>query len=93
MTKERSVSVRDAIADTPAEAESMKRRAALMVALKEHNEREKLSQSQTAKMFGVTQPSVSDLMRGKIDLFSVDSLVNMAAAAGPHTEKHVTTAS
>ncbi|MEO8926480.1 MAG: XRE family transcriptional regulator [Caulobacteraceae bacterium] len=35
-----------------------------------------------AKLFGVTQPRVSDLMRGKIELFSLDTLVNMLAAAG-----------
>ena len=82
MTKERFASVWDAIADTPAEAENMKLRSALMMALKDHIEREKLSQSQTAKLFGVTQPRVSDLMRGKIDKFSLDALVNIAAAAG-----------
>jgi predicted XRE-type DNA-binding protein len=39
-----------------------------------------LSQAQIAKLFGVTQPRVSDLMRGKIDVFGLDALVNMAAA-------------
>jgi predicted XRE-type DNA-binding protein len=57
-----------------------------MMALKEHIARKGLTQSQAAKVFGVTQPRVSDLMRGKIDLFGLDSLVNMAAAAGLHVE-------
>ena len=92
MTKERFASVWDAIADTPAEAENMKLRSALMMALKDHIQRRKLSQSQAAKLFGVTQPRVSDLMRGKIDLFGLDSLVNMAAAAGLRVEMHVKTA-
>lgn len=48
-----------------------------------------LSQSQAAKLFGVTQPRVSDLMRGKINLFGMDALVNMAAAAGLRIEMHV----
>ena len=40
-------------------------------------------------MFGVSQPRVSDLMRGKITLFSLDMLVNMVAAAGLHVEIRV----
>ena len=48
-----------------------------------------LSQSQAAKLFGVTQPRVSDLMRGKIELFGIDTLVNMLAAAGLHVEVRV----
>ena len=40
---------------------------------------------QAARLFGVTQPRVSDLMRGKVDLFSLDTLVNMLTAYdGPH---------
>ena len=82
-------SVWDAIEDTPAQAENMRLRSSLMIALKEHTAREGLSQSQAAKVFGVTQPRVSDLMRGKIDLFGIDSLVNMLAAAGLHVEVRV----
>jgi predicted XRE-type DNA-binding protein len=87
--KQRFDSVWDAIEDTPAQAENMRLRSALMIALKEHIAREGLSQSQAAKVFGVTQPRVSDLMRGKIDLFGLDSLVNMLAAAGLHVEMRV----
>ena len=39
-------------------------------------------QAQAASLFGVTQPRISDLMRGKIELFSLDRLVDMAAIAG-----------
>jgi predicted XRE-type DNA-binding protein len=60
-----------------------------MMALKDHITSEGLSQSQAAKVFGVTQPRVSDLMRGKVELFGLDSLVNMLAAAGLHVEMHV----
>ncbi len=86
MSKERFDSVWDAIEDTPEEAANMKIRSALMLALKEHIARAGLSQSQAAKLFGVTQPRISDLMRGKISLFGLDSLVNMAAAAGLYVE-------
>lgn len=89
MSNERFASVWDAIEDTPAQAENMKLRSALMMALKAHISRAKLSQSQAAKLFGVTQPRVSDLMRGKIEVFGLDSLVNMTAAAGMHVEMRV----
>jgi predicted XRE-type DNA-binding protein len=82
MSNKRFANVWDAIEDTPAAADNMKLRSALMIALKKHIEREGLSQVQAAKLLGVTQPRVSDLMRGKIDLFGIDSLVNMLSAAG-----------
>lgn len=89
MSKERFASVWDAIEDTPEAAENMKLRSALMMALKEHIVRAGLSQAQAAKLFGVTQPRVSDLMRGKINLFALDALVNMAASAGLHVEMRI----
>jgi predicted XRE-type DNA-binding protein len=82
-------SVWDAIEDTPAEAENMKLRSCLMMALKEQIARTGMSQSQAAKLLGVTQPRVSDLMRGKINLFGLDALVNMATVAGLHVEMRV----
>lgn len=72
-------------------AESMKLRLELMSALKEHISRAQLSQSQAAKLLGVTQPRISDLTRGKVDLFGLDALVNMAATAGLRVEMHVRT--
>ena len=89
MSKKQFVSVWDAIEDTPEEAENMKLRSSLMVALKAHMARVGLSQSEAAKIFGVTQLRVSDLVRGKINLFGLDALVNMAAAAGLHVEMTV----
>jgi predicted XRE-type DNA-binding protein len=89
MINEQFASVWDAIEDTPEEAENMKLRSGLMMALKGHVDHLGLSQSQAAKLFGVTQPRVSDLMRGKINLFGLDALVNMAAAAGLHVEMRV----
>jgi predicted XRE-type DNA-binding protein len=92
MKNQRFASVWDAIEDTPEEAENMKLRSSLMIALKSHLNKTGLSQAQAAKLFGVTPPRVSDLMRGKINLFGLDSLVNMAVAAGLHVELHVTDA-
>ncbi len=82
MRNKRFSSVWDAVEDTPEDAENMKLRSSLMMALKTHLISSGLSQAQIAKLFGVTQPRVSDLLRGKINLFGLDALVNMAVAAG-----------
>jgi predicted XRE-type DNA-binding protein len=84
--RQKFASVWDAIEDTPAEAENMKLRSTLMMALKNHIVSTGLSQSEAAKLLSVTQPRLSDLMRGKINLFAIDTLVNMAAAAGLNVE-------
>jgi predicted XRE-type DNA-binding protein len=59
--------------------------------LKDHIARTGLSQSE-AKLLGVTQPRISDLMRGKIELFGLDTLVNMIGAAGLHVEMRISDA-
>ncbi|KPC38491.1 Uncharacterized protein AC496_5540 [Pseudomonas savastanoi pv. glycinea] len=51
-----------------------------------------LSQADAAQLFNVTQPRISELQRGKIDLFSVDRLINMLAQGGMHVEVSVKTA-
>jgi predicted XRE-type DNA-binding protein len=89
MNKQRHASVWEAIEDTPAEVENLKLRSALMIALKAHVADTEMSQAQAARLLGVTQPRVSDLMRGKINLFGLDALVNMAAAAGLRVEMHI----
>ena len=75
-------SVWDAIEDTPQAAASMQARASLMMHLTEAIRLQGLTQTQAATRFGVTQPRISDLMRGKIELFSLDTLMDMAATAG-----------
>ena len=86
MRKRRFASVWDAIEDTPAEAANMKTRAELMIAVAEFIRAKRLTQAAAARLFGVSQPRVSDLMRGKMELFSVDTLVNMLAIAGVRVE-------
>ena len=44
-----------------------------------------LKQAEAAGLLGVTQPRVSDLMRGRIDLFSIDTLIDMLARLGVRT--------
>ena len=68
---------------------NLKLRSSPMLALKKHLAQNNISQAQAAKLFDVTQPRISDLIRGKISLFSLDALVNMAAAAGLHVEIRV----
>ncbi len=41
-----------------------------------------LKQAEAAKVLRVTQPRVSDLLRGRIDLFSTDALIDMLARLG-----------
>jgi predicted XRE-type DNA-binding protein len=92
MTDERYASVWDAIEADPGQAENMKLRSRLMMALRDHIAQEKLSQAAAAELLGVTQPRISDLVRGKVDLFSLDTLVKMLAAAGLHVELRVAAA-
>ena len=66
------------------EAEHLKLRAQLMDAVRQVIQQRDLTQAQAAKLLGVTQPRISDLMRGKIDLFSMDTLVSMLALGGMH---------
>lgn len=87
MSKEqRFASVWDAIEDTPQQAVSMRARSALMMELESIIKQRGMTQAEAAALFGITQPRVSDLMRGKINLFSLDCLIDMATVAGlePH---------
>lgn len=74
------------VAEDTGQTASMKLRSKLMTELKEYIYREHLSQSQAAKVFGVTQPRISDLTRGKVELFGLDALVNMASTVGLRVE-------
>jgi predicted XRE-type DNA-binding protein len=64
------------------EAENLKLRAMLMVELEKHIREKRLTQKRAAERLGVTQPRISDLMRGKINLFSLDTLITMLTQAG-----------
>jgi predicted XRE-type DNA-binding protein len=86
MSKQKFSSVWDAIEDTPQQAASMKARSALMIELQEYIKTSGMTQKQAADLFGVTQPRISDLVRGKIELFSIESLMDMATAAGMKVE-------
>ena len=79
--KQRFNSVWDALENTPEQAACMRVRSDLMMALTEVIRGRGMTQDEAATLFGVTQPRISDLMRGKITLFSIDTLIDMAATA------------
>lgn len=89
MNKKRFESVWDAIEDTAQDAAAMRARADLMLQLQEHLRKRKLSQSEAAKLLKVTQPRVSDLMRGRINLFSADMLIEMLGRLGARVKVRV----
>ena len=64
------------------EAEHLLVRADLMIQVQKLIALRGLKQRTTAKILGVTQPRVSDLLRGHIDLFSTDALIDMLARLG-----------
>ena len=75
---------------SPAEAENLRIRAKMMIALTGYIQDRKITQSRAAKTMGVSQPRISDLVRGKIGLFTIDTLVNMVTAAGLKVDVDIT---
>ncbi len=71
---------------SPEEAANLKVRSTLMGSIRKIIEDRGLKQAQAAEVFGVTQPRISDLVRGRIELFSIDGLINMLAHAGHEVE-------
>ncbi|NBY26547.1 MAG: XRE family transcriptional regulator [Betaproteobacteria bacterium] len=82
MKSQKFTSIWDAIEDTPQAAASMKARSTLLMELANVIQKRGMTQAEAAELFGVTQPRISDLTRGKINLFSLDMLMNMASTAG-----------
>ena len=64
------------------ESEHLLVRADLLIQVQNRITSKRLTQAEAAKMLRVTQPRVSDLLRGRIDLFSTDTLIDMLASLG-----------
>lgn len=64
------------------EAQNLLLRADLMIAIERYVRKSGLSQTRTAKKLGITQPRLSDLLRHRIERFSLDALVSLATKAG-----------
>lgn len=72
----------DALSDTPEEAENMKIRSGLMMAISDRLENLDGTQAAKAKRLGITRPRLDDLPQGRISNFSLDALVTIAVNAG-----------
>ncbi len=89
MKMARYSNVFDALEDDPAVAENLKIRAQLMHELRDYIQDNELTQYKAAALFGVDQPRVFDLVRGKIDKFTIDMLVSMLTKAGKHVDVRI----
>jgi predicted XRE-type DNA-binding protein len=92
MTNEVFESVWDALKDIPTEAENMKLRSTLMIAISEAVSAWQVTQMDAARRLGVTQPRLNDLLRGRVGKFSLDALVALAARAGLSVHLEITLA-
>lgn len=66
----------------PEDAANLQVRSDLMIQLRKRLDGLGVTQGQAARLLGVSQPRVSDLMRGRIDRFSVDMLIKLLGKAG-----------
>jgi predicted XRE-type DNA-binding protein len=82
MERQSFANVWDALEDTPAEAANMSMRSALLIAIEQKVRSWKVTQTEAAARLGLTQPRLSDLLRGRIANFSLDALVELAAKVG-----------
>jgi predicted XRE-type DNA-binding protein len=83
MTKAQTfANVWDALEETPEDAAMMTMRSNIMIAIKNEVHSWNMTQAQGARRLGVTQPRLNDLLHGKINKFSLDTLVTLAQRAG-----------
>ena len=73
----------------PEEAQNLHLRSELMTRVEQFVKRSGVTQIEAARALGITQPRLNDLLRGKIDKFSLDALVNMLGRAGMRVELRV----
>jgi predicted XRE-type DNA-binding protein len=72
----------DAIEDTPEESANMTMKSSVLIAIEQKVRSWNVTQVEAARRLGVTQPRLSDLLRGKITNFSLDALISLASKAG-----------
>jgi predicted XRE-type DNA-binding protein len=82
MKEQRFKSVWDAIESSPTEAANMKARSDVLMAIRKVVDGWEITQAEAARRLGINQPRMNDLLRGKIEKFSLDALMNLAARAG-----------
>ncbi len=81
LKRQRFANVWDALEDTPAVAASMTMRSDLLIALRQRIAGWKVTQAEAARRLQVTQPRLNDLLRGRIEKFSLDALIDLADRA------------
>lgn len=74
---------------SPTEARNLHLRSELMTVMLKFIEKHRLNQAEAARLLKVSQPRISDLKRGKLSRFSLDSLVNMLTDAGLRVDLRV----
>ena len=79
-------SVWDALEDDPIMAENMKLRSSLLMAITNNINNRDMNQTEVAELLDITQPRVSALLKGKIENFRLDTLVNIAHKLGLHVD-------
>jgi predicted XRE-type DNA-binding protein len=72
----------DAIEDSPEEAATMTMRSDVMIAIKDQVRGWNTTQANAARRLAITQPRLNDLLNGKINKFSLDTLLTLATRAG-----------
>ena len=82
MKEQRFKRVWDAIESSPAEAANMKARSDVLIAIRKVVDGWNVTQAEAAQRLGINQPRVNDLLRGRLDKFSLDALMNLADRAG-----------
>ena len=74
---------------TAEEADNLRIRSALMIEITEHIRQAELTQKAAAQLLGVAQPRISDIIRGRIEVFSIDTLIAMLSRLGVKTSIRV----
>ena len=82
MEHQEYANVWDALTDSPEESANLTMRSNLLIALQLKVKSWEVTQAEAARRLGVTQPRLNDLLRSKIDKFSLDKLINLAIHAG-----------
>jgi predicted XRE-type DNA-binding protein len=82
VSEKRFKSVWDAIEPSAEDAAEMKARADLMIAIQKVVSGWGETQAASAKRLGLTQPRLNDLLRGRLDKFSLGALMNLATRSG-----------
>lgn len=82
----KTTSVWDALADTPAEAENLRIRSALLSSINDHITERRWDADHAAASLGLTQPRLAELCAGHIDRFTLDDLASIGTALGIRLE-------